>query len=291
MLYRTYKRANSLRSAVSLLNNEDYEKPYLIAGGTDLFIRLKKGIIKPDLLLDISQIKELKKIRIAKGTVFIGAAVTYTELVESELIKNELPLVYDASLKVGSPQIRNIGTIGGNICTASGAADMVPCLFALNAKVILASESDERIVPINDFVVSNRKTSIKLKEILKGILIDKPSKTCSTAFLKFGFRESLAISVVNTAVALEIKSGIISDSMIVLGCVGPRAITCKLAQQELRGKAPSEKLFKWAGELAVQEISPVDDIRGSDEFRKHLARVLVCRALNSASSKIEGKEE
>lgn len=287
MLYETYHQVKSIKAAIDILLDKKYKSPQIIAGGTDILPQFKKGIIKPDILVDISKIKDLTKIRITKDMISIGAAVTFTEIIESKIIRMESPLLIEASKQVGSPQIRNMGTIGGNICTASGAADLVPCLFALDAKIILVRRQGERTIPIRDFILSNRKIPIKLGELVKEVAFKRLPTTTSAAFIKLGLRESISISVVNAAVILDIKAGVISDSTIVIGCVGPKAICCKSTQELLKGKIPSESLFKQASEIIVKEISPIDDIRGSAVFRLHLAKVLVYKALNSAVSKAD----
>jgi len=285
MLYKSYVKTKNLQSAIDLLIDKKYQTPYLLSGGTDIFLQMKNGSLKSDLLIDISEVKELKKVRNNKNEIHIGAAVTFDELIESKILREELPLLVDASKKIGSPQIRNMGTIGGNICTASAAADLIPCLFALDAQLILAGEKGERVIPIRDFIISNRKTSLRPGEILKEIMIKKTPSTSVFAFEKLGLREGMSISIVNTAVALNIGTKSINDSSIIVGCVGPTAIVCKLAQDELKNQKPNNDLFTKAGEIAVQEITPIDDIRGSTAFRKHLAKALVNRCLNKAYAK------
>lgn len=291
-MYKSYCRAENITSALDALNKTDFKHPVIVAGGTDLLLRLRKGAVKADLLVDISGIHELKRIRLLKGEVSIGSAVTFSEMIESPIIQKEFPVIIEACRQIGATQIRNMGTIGGNICTASGAADLVPCLVALGAHLVLAGPRGEREIPIRDFILTNRKTALASGELLKEIRIERMASSSSVAFVKMGLRASQAISVVNTAVVLTLKSGRISNAVIVVGGAGPKAIRCQAAERELTGKLPSDELFKKAGEAVLNETSPMDDIRGSAAFREHLANVLVEKALHLAHARaLRGMEK
>lgn len=290
-MYKAYCRAESINSALAALNRTDFKHPVMIAGGTDLLLRLRKGVVKADLLVDISGIRELKRIQLHKDEVCIGAAVTFSEMIESPILQKELPLLVEASRQIGATQIRNMGTIGGNLCTASGAADLVPCLVALDAHLVLVGPQGERRLPIHDFILTNRKTALGPGELLQEIRVRQMPKAASSAFFKMGLRASQAISVVNAAVVLTMNFDTISHAVIVVGGAGPKAIRCREAEKELAGKAPSGDLFKKAGEAALAETSPMDDIRGSAAFREHLVNVLVEKALHLAHTRAIQKME
>lgn len=286
MISRQYYRAAGVRSAIAALEKHKLSHPVLIAGGTDLMLQLEKGSIHTDLLVDISQVRELKRIRVRGNEVCIGSAATFSEIIESSLLQETLPILVDASRQVGAPQIRNMGTIGGNVCTASGAADLVPCLVALDASVILAGSQGERSLQIREFIRGNRRTLLEPGELLKEIRIRKMEKFSAAAFTKMGLRASQAISVVNAAVLLAVRKTVITEAVIVVGCAGPKAVLCQNASNRLIGIPPSERAFQLAGEDALQELAPMDDIRGSAAFRNHLAAVLVARTLEQAYTRI-----
>jgi carbon-monoxide dehydrogenase medium subunit len=181
-----------------------------------------------------------------------------------------------------------MGTIGGNICTASGAADLVPCLVALEADVILEGINGDRRISVQEFILANRKTMLHSSELLREVRIKKMKMGSGAAFIKMGLRSSQAISVVNSAVVLWIKDGQISKAVIVVGCAAPKAIRCPNAEKKLLNKRPSDELFKMSGNNAIMDINPMDDIRGSAEFRSHLVGVLVTKALQRAYQKCLG---
>jgi len=293
MLYNSYIRVSDIKSAIEILDKKRSEKPILLAGGTDIVNNIRKSAVKPGILVDISQIPELKQISDTDKKVIIGSAVTFSEIIESPVIASGFPLLIQACEKIGAPQIRNMGTIGGNICTASGAADLVPCLMALNAEVVLAGAKGERCIPLEDFILGNRKTALNPDELLISVKIRKLPDDYSGVFLKLGQRASQAISIVNVAVVMMMREGKISDARIVAGCVGPKAILCTESCNTLIGRSPSQELFNTVGELVLEEITPISDIRGSDAFRNHIARVLITRALECAYdnfNKAEGNE-
>lgn len=287
-MYKQFHRAKDIKSAINAL--QEKSKNIIIAGGTDLMVQFRNQLNGCDQLVDISQIKELAQIRVFEKEISIGAVTTFSEIIESFSLQQELSLLVEAARKIGAPQIRNMGTIGGNICTASGAADLVPCLFALNAKVVLASASGERILPIRDFIFDNRKTAINQEEILTEVIINRLPVNASSAFVKFGLRNSQAISIINSAVILYFDDDVISDASIVVGCAGPKAIICNKASNLLKNRPPSDDLFASAGEMVAEEIAPITDLRGSANYRRHLASTLVIRALKRANDNCINQE-
>jgi len=283
-MYTSYICVKTIEEATEFLNINQ-KNSAIIAGGTDLMIQLRNDLINCEYIIDITKINQLKGINCDGANVSIGSTVTFAEIMESSLLEKESDLLINACRQIGAVQIRNMGTIGGNICTASGAADLIPCLIALDAQIVLVNIEGERKISINDFIVDNRRTTIKPNELLKEVIIPRLPASSTTEFIKFGQRKSQAISIINIAVLFDYELDYISNAKIVVGCAGPKAILCKEAPSILRGEVPSEKLFKKAGKSVINEIFPIDDIRASAEFRNHLATTLVTKALTMANNK------
>ncbi|KRQ87577.1 Nicotinate dehydrogenase FAD-subunit [Caloramator mitchellensis] len=197
-------RATKIQEALKILNQHKNCK--LIAGGTDFVIKMRKGQLNCDFVIDISSVEELKGIREVGEYIEIGAATTFSEIVDCVLVSNRLKGLKSAAKSVGSPQIRNRGTVGGNICNASPAADMVPALLALDSSIILESVDSKREISLRDFFVDKGKTIIQPNEILTTIKFKNPTKNQALGFYKIGLRKSLAISRISFAVFLEIDS-------------------------------------------------------------------------------------
>lgn len=286
MMYSNYYRAKSVAAAISFLDSHKSSHPILVAGGTDIILQLYNGSVKTDTLVDISHIRELKHVKLSREKISIGSSVTFSEMIETDIIGREFPILVEACRQIGATQIRNMGTLGGNICTASGAADMVPCLVALDAELVLFSVEGERVIFISSFIQTNRKTALKPTELLKEVRIKRLPPSTGAAFVKMGLRASQAISVLNTAVTLSLDEGLISRAAVVVGCAGPKAINCTNATEMLLGNKPTEDLFQAVGTAVLEELSPMSDIRSSSAFRNHIAGVLVPRALRLAHERI-----
>jgi len=280
MLYKQYFTAQSIEEATRLLQRE--ENSQLIAGGTDLMVSLPANRHPLRTLIDVSRVKEMKSIKLEDNEIAIGASVTYQEIIDSSLLHRLAPILIEASKKIGAAQIQHMGTIGGNIANASPAGDLLPPLHVLEAELLIIGPNSSRIVPINEFILGVRKTMLKKTEIIQEIRFCMPSSTACTAFVKFGLRQSQAISVVNAAVMLDIKDSIIQSARIALGAVAPTILRCTEAEENLLGKSPSMDLFEQASDLAQHSIHPIDDIRGGKDFRTLLVKALVKQALELA---------
>jgi CO/xanthine dehydrogenase FAD-binding subunit len=288
MLYKKYRLAHTLDDAIALLSQEPGAVP--IAGGTDLMVQLEAKSKKVDLLVDITRIPELNGIHLEGDVVSIGGAVTYQEMIDSELLKRCAPLMVDASHQVGAAQIQHMGTIGGNIANASPAGDILPPLYALDARVRLASPAGMRELPLSEFIKGVRKTTLKPGELISQVRFKALQPNDGSSFIKFGLRQSLAISVVSIACCLKIKDGRINRSAVALGSVAPVVVRSKTAENLLTGQEPSHELFEQAGDAAREDASPIDDIRGSAAFRRYLINPLVQRALRLAWGRVNGRQ-
>ena len=282
MLYQSYYAPKTVKDALTHLAETDGNTVKLIAGGTDLMIQLRERMVHADTLVDVSGIEELGQIWVDKNQLHIGAATTYTQLIESELIHQHAYLLAEASRVIGAPQIQHMGTIGGNLGNASPAGDTLPCLYALEAQVTLASLAGERHLKMSDYMLGVRKTAMQPSELIAKVSFNIPTGNTGTAFAKLGLRRCQAISVVDVAAVVVLDNDYISHVSIALGSVAPTIVRSRAAEQILIGKIPSDDLLDRAGEAARQDISPITDIRSSSAYRLHITKPLVQQALGDA---------
>jgi len=257
----------------------------IIAGGTDLFLLVKRGLVNPKYIVDISRINELKYIKQDGDTIRIGPLTTFTEIIESELLQSNLPLLVEASKTIAAPQIRNVATIGGNLVNASPAADSAPPLIALGAKLKLRSANNTRVVPVEDFFVFVKKTILKENEILEEIEIPLRKGLAGT-FIKIGKRNALVLAIVSVAVALTVNNGKIDYIRIALGSVAPTPLRARKAEAVLLDNEPTRELIEKAAATAKDETSPITDARGSAEYRKAMTYELTKVAIEDALAKL-----
>lgn len=255
-----------------------------IAGGTDLIVNMKKRIVCPEHLVSLSRVPDLKEIHISNRTVVIGSCLTVAELAESEKIKKTFTALASGAASLGSPLIRNLATIGGNLVSSRPAADLPPSLIAYDARVVLKRESGERVVPLKDFFRGPGQTVMDPDEILTAVEVDLPPTFSGAGYIKLGVRKTLEISLVNVAafLALDDLDGVITEARIVLGAVAPVPMRASSAEQTLMGEKPGDSLFSKAGEAAVRDSRPIDDFRGSAEYRRAMVQVLTQRTLDIA---------
>ncbi len=283
-----YHKPNSLEEACTLLNN--CSNAAVIAGGTDVLVEMKKGLRQNDDLVSLKKLTELKILKEESGEIVIGAAVTHSEIMNSPLIKNNLPALSDAASNIGTDQIRNTGTIGGNLCTGASCCDMAPVLLAYGAEVEIVSSSRNKIVPIKDFFFAHKKTLLAKGEILTKIIVPIPASQTGVCFLKFGLRDAASISVASAAVMIKLSNGVCSEARIAIGAVAPAPKLCGKASKLLIGLTPDDfaddnKLLK-AAETAAGEALPLDDIRGTADYRRDLIKTLTERAILKAVKQI-----
>lgn len=249
--------------------------PLIYAGGTDLLI---KKSYTGNTLIFIENIEKLKGIKDCDDKIWIGPSTTINQIICNPVIKKELPLLVKALNELGGHNIRNMATIGGNICTASPAGDTLPPLYLLDTELELMSEHSTRKIPVEDFIKGPGKTDLKDGEILTGIVIKKPSEFNIHHFEKVGQRKSLAISIASFAALLRINTdGIIEKSRFAWGSVGPTIIRSKKIDKVLTGKNLSIENLKAVSELAKKTVRPVDDIRASAEYRRNTSGNLMLR--------------
>ncbi|MBW2003147.1 MAG: xanthine dehydrogenase family protein subunit M [Deltaproteobacteria bacterium] len=260
------------------------DKAHPLAGGTDLLVNMKKKLVAPGHLVSLARIEELKGIDASNGILKIGACVTAAELAESEVIRGLFGALEGGAASLGSPLIQNLATIGGNLVAARPAADLPPALMAYGAEVILKRSSSDRSVPVEDFFKGPGESILETDEILTQVLLKKPQPASGAAYIKLGVRKTLEISLVSVAVyiGLDSQDGSIQIARIVLGAVAPTPIRAPSAEKILLGEKPSGALFESAGNEAANNSRPIDNFRGSAEYRRDMVKVLTRRALSKA---------
>ncbi len=284
-----YRSVTSVDEALHLLA-EYGAKARLVAGGTDIILELERGQ-RPgvEMLIDVSRIPGLDEIHLHGDSIRIGPLATHNHLVANNLIvERGLPLA-QAAWEVGAPQIRNRGTIAGNLITASPANDTITPLWALNATVTLTSVSGERTLTFPQFYQGVRRTAMRPDEMLTAIHFPAMRSNERGMFLKLGLRRAQAISVVNTAVILGFDGDTVTSASMTLGSVAPTIIHTPTAEAYLVGKVLSSDVINEAARLAAATPSPIDDVRSTAEYRTEMVRVLVKRALQTLWKKEERK--
>lgn len=261
----------------------------VIAGGTDLILRMRDQVFSPALLIDLRR-TSLDAISLTSDEMRLGAYVDMSQVLASADIARMFPALPSACREFAGPPIRNRSTLGGNIVNASPAADLVPPLIAYDASIVLSCAGGDRVLPLAEFFVGPGQSVIEPEEILTEIRLPvMPSITAAT-FIKLGQRRSMAISQVNLTTRLTLdESATVSDARIVLGAVAPTPIRAPAAEGILTGKQLSDELLEQAAAQAGQEISAIADVRASQAYREQMTEVLVRRALRATRDELGRK--
>jgi carbon-monoxide dehydrogenase medium subunit len=277
-----YLAPTTLDEALSLLAQYK-SKARVIAGGTDLVPKLKRREVKaPEYVIDLKGIPGLDKIRQDIGGLTIGALVTIGVVESSPLIQQKFAILAQAAQSMASPQVRNRGTIAGNICNAVPSADSAPALLTLGARLKLISRKGERTINIEDFFTGPNRTALTDEEILLEIKIpDMPPKS-KGVYLKLSPRRAMDLAIVGAAVVVVPEDGICKDIRIALGAVAPTPLRTMKAETVLKGQKFNDNLIEKAAKAAAAEASPIDDHRASAEYRRDMIEVLVKRAIKQA---------
>ena len=274
-----YFKPTSVAEAIKLL--EQYgEKGWLLAGGTDLLVEKDPQV---EVLIDITGLG-LNYIKSDSQGVRIGATTTFADIAASSILqKSPYNVLAQAARQVGTPQTRNVATIGGNICHAVPSADSAPALLVLGATLSVDCSTGERLMEIADFFLDVRKDALGSCELLTEIQLPALPARTGTAFAKKGRVATADLAVVNVAVRVTLTAGnTCQDARIALGAVAPVPLRAREAEAMLQGKEPQEELLEKVALRASEEIKPISDVRSSAEYRKTLSRVLVERALKEA---------
>jgi len=286
-----YHAPASLDEALELLARYG-RKARVFAGGTDLLGAMKRREIVFDHLINLKGIKALGKVRCTKSRgLEIGALARLGDLERSAVVAEQSAVLRDALNVIASPQIRNLGTIGGNLCSAVPSADTAPPLIASDASVTLAGGSGERSMPVEKFFKGPGRTVLKTGEILTRITIPNPPKNSGGAYIKLMNRNAMELAIVGVAVQLQLsKDGqACRQAAIALGAVAPTPIRARAAEKVVAGRVIDENLAEKAGEAAAAAASPIDNFRASGAYRLEMVRVLTKRALLKACERIREK--
>ncbi len=283
-----YLEPRTIEEAVSLLSKYDGEAK-LIAGGTDLMNLIRTRMIKPKYVVDIAHIPGLDYVRYDdKGALSVGVLTTLRTLEMSADVKRRHPVISQAAGQLGSMAIRNVGTIGGNLCHASPAADTAPSLIALGARVKILGPAGERTVALEDFFTGPGRTVLQTGEMLVEIQVPSMSPHAKGVYLKHATRGAADLAIVGVAVVATLEGGRCRDVKIALGAVAPRPMSARNAERMLQGKELDDALIENAAQAASDESRPITDVRASADYRKEMVKVFTRWAIRRVVPKEEG---
>lgn len=262
----------------------------ILAGGSDLLVRMKGGFIEPDLIVDIKAIDGFNEIRETADGFSIGAAVPCAVLGESAALKKAWPGVVEAAKLIGSKQVQGRCTITGNLCNASPAADSVPALVAAGARASIVGPGGRRIIPVGSVPIGPGKTSLAKGEIIEAILLDSQAPRSGDAYLRFIPRTEMDIAVVSAGVNLTLdEHGVVKAARVALGAVAVTVLLVEEAAEALIGRKLDEAALERLAKVCAGACRPIDDKRGTIEFRRKVAGVLAKRAATTAYARAGGK--
>jgi len=261
----------------------------VLAGGTDLLVQMRTDRVAPDLIVDVKRIPSLRTITAKNGAFRIGAAVAGAELGEHKALRKAWPGVVEAANLIGSHQIQSRATLAGNLCNASPAADSVPALVAAGASAVIAGPGGKRTVPVENVATGPGKTSLKRGEMVEAILLPKRPPRSGDAYLRFIPRSEMDIAVVGAGVSLALDAkGVCTAARVALGAVAERVILVPEAAKALIGRTVDAKALERLAAAASAACRPIDDKRGTKEFRIRVAGVLARRAAETALKRARG---
>ncbi len=280
--FKYYRPSN--RDDLLKLLAEYKGKASLLAGGTDLIVQMEDGTTAPDAVIDLKDIRQLSGLEFSNNRLFIGALVTFTDLIESAEIREQFPVLWESSRTVASVGIRNRATVVGNICSAVPSLDSGPPLLCLEAEVLVRDRNGQRTVPIDRWFLGPRKTDLKDTEYVEGISIKLPQKCFGGSYVKLGrYRgEDLAQAGVGVYAFDE------GEYRIAFCALAPVPARAKKIESLLNGKEITDTLISEAIKLLPQELSPITDIRATKEYRLHVTGVMLERGLKAALSRRDG---
>jgi len=285
-----YYDAETVNEAIALLAENPHLK--IIAGGTDVLIKLHGGQLEDVELLCLRKIKSLERIRkLDDGTLVVGSMATFAQIFNDSILQETIPILAEAAISMGGPQIRNIATIGGNLCNGATSADSASSLFVLNARLKLQNPQGERVVSIHEFYLGPGKVALNPGEILTEILISPEDyQGFGGHYIKFAMRKAMDIATLAVAVICKLQEGRFDDVRIGLGVAGPTPLRCRDAEGYAQGKSVSAATVAEIGKLAVKSAQARTSWRASKDYREHLVEELTQRALKLAIVKAGGGE-
>jgi xanthine dehydrogenase FAD-binding subunit len=286
---QNYVKANSVQDAVRLLSENPGAK--LIAGGTDVLIRLREGHEPFSSLVDIHDLKELKQVQKQEnGDIRIGSGCTFTELIENDIIAEILPVVAFAAGTIGGPQVRNVATIGGNLCNGAVSADSLASLCVLDAILEVEGADGFREIPIMEFYLGPGKVVLGPTEILKSILIKKENyENYGNHYYKYAMRNAMDIATIGCAASCKIENGKFDSLKVAFTVAAPKPARATAAESFAIGKNADEAVIKEIAGMVLQDLNPRDSWRASKEFREHIIKTLAERVIREAVKEAGGQ--
>jgi len=280
--FQNYTRATSVQHAISLLEQD--EKAVAISGGSDVLIRIREGKLSGCSLVSIHGLAELQGVsREPDGTVVIGPCTTFADMAAHPIVRESFPTLGYACDQAGCPQLRHVGTIGGNLCNGATSADSAPALLTLNAMLILQGPHGQRSVHVKDFYAGPGKVHLARSELLVQIRVARVDyQGYSGHAIKYAVRAAMDIATLSCAVHVKMDGQRIADARVAFGVAAPTPIRCPGAEKAVEGEIPTEGLLSRFGEMAAADTNPRSSWRASKEFRLQLIRELSSRALRTA---------
>jgi carbon-monoxide dehydrogenase medium subunit/xanthine dehydrogenase FAD-binding subunit len=289
MIFYEFLTTQKIEEALNYLDK--FSKVHILAGGTDLLVNLYKESPRLqdfDYLLDVSNVPELKCITLEDNFIEIGPLVTHSRLINEPLIKNNLPVLVEAAYTIGSTQIRNRGTIGGNIVNASPAADLLPPLIALEAEVELTSKKGKRVLPLEEFLTGPYKTKLQANELLTKIKIPLLGENYYTDFQKIGRRKALSIARLSLALVTKIdKKGIFHDTRVVPGSATPYPQSLPVTEEAINGESIFDIDLEETGKITSKEMVSITGERWSTPYKKPTIAALIKRAVKKVIEEVK----
>ena len=280
-----YHAPTSLNEAISLLQ-EHGEAARPLAGGTDLVVQMKEKATKfaaPSHIVSLLRVPELSGVSFSESEgLRIGAGATMSQVADSPIIRERYRAIAEGAALVGSIQTMNMATVGGNLCNAAPSADIAPPLLAFEAEAVIVGPSGRRKLALEEFFLGPGKTALAADELLAEVRVSLPPPGTGSAYDRHTPRKQMDIAVVGVAAALTMAGERIERARVALGAVAPTPVRAPQAEAALEGQAPSDELFARAADVSAAECSPIADLRGSAEFRRHIVRVMTKRMLREA---------
>lgn len=277
-----YLKPRSLQETVEILSQAGH-RAQILAGGTDLIPWIGEELLSPEVLVDIKEIEELAGIAVEDRHIRIGARVTFSELIDSDLMCEKFPLVLEMARAVASPGIRNRATLAGNICSAVPSCDGGPVLLVHRAGVLVRSASGERKLPIEDWFLGPRKTALQAGELVTGVLLPIPEEKAEGCYVKLGRYRGEDLAQASTAV-LNLPD---DRWRIAFGAVAPTPVRAPGIESLLFGRKLTDELIAQVLKLVPGEIAPITDIRATRRYRLHMVQVMLERGLRATQSRRE----
>lgn len=272
----------NVEECLQLLANKEGDKSiHFLAGGTDAVVRMKNNVVRPHLWMNIKNIEELRYIREEADGIHIGPMTTHTDIVNSALLQEKADVLVAAATEVGAIQLQNLGTIGGNIGTASPAGDTIPTLYVLDAKIELSSAANKRVVPVEDYFVGPGRTVKQDDEMITNIIIRPQEENEIGTFEKLGPRKAQSIAIVNCAISLKMGEGNREclGGRIAFGSVGPTIIRTTKCESMLTLGPLTDTIIDNIASAAWKEVMPISDVRATAKYRRQMATSLLKRGL------------